>query len=153
MNSGVEKIKDIIKPIVDSFDLVLDDIVYITHGRRWVLRVYIDKEEGGVTLEDCEKVSVQLSQILDSKDIIPHAYILEVSSPGLDRPLKRIKDYKKYTGRLIKLNILKPYNDKTSLAGRIISVTDEKIEIEAEKTGRVEILFSDISNARLEIEF
>lgn len=148
----MEKIKDIVKPIIDSFGLVLDDIEYITHGKRWILRIYIDKE-GGVTLDDCEKVSTQLSYLLDAEDVIPHAYLLEVSSPGLDRPIKCIDDYIKHRGRLIKLNTLKPYNNRTTFRGRIVAVEEGKIGIDTGKNGIVEVLFVDIANARLEVEF
>ncbi|MBI5407656.1 MAG: ribosome maturation factor RimP [Nitrospirae bacterium] len=148
----VEKIREILRPVVDSFGLVLEGIEYIPHGKRWVLRIYIDKE-GGATLDDCQKVSVQVSNLLDAENIIPHAYLLEVSSPGLDRPLKRLDDYIKYTGRVIRLNTARPYNNKSTFTGRILSVDAELIRIETSKNGVVDILFSDITKARLEIEF
>ncbi|MBI5038919.1 MAG: ribosome maturation factor RimP [Nitrospirae bacterium] len=148
----VEKIKEIVRPVVDSFGLVLDGIEYIPHGRRWVLRIYIDKE-GGATLDDCQKISVQVGNLLDAENIIPHPYLLEVSSPGLDRPLKRLDDYVKYTGRLIRLNTARPYNNKTTFTGRILSVDAELIKIETRKNGVVDIPFLDIAKARLEIEF
>lgn len=150
--STIERIKDIVRPVVDSFGLVFDDIEYIPHGRRWILRIFIDKE-GGVTLDDCEMVSKQISQLLDAEDVIPHAYVLEVSSPGLDRPLKRFEDYIKYRGRPVRVNTRQPYHSRTSFRGRIASAEEGKIRIETEKEGSVEILFSDILNARLEVEF
>ena len=147
-------IKDIIKSVVNSCDLELDNIEYITHGKRWILRIYIDRE-GGVTLDDCTKVSARLSLILDAEDAIPHAYLLEVSSPGLDRLLKRMEDFVKYKGRLIKINTKIPFNKMTSFRGRIISAEMEaaKITIETEDNNKIEILFSDIAKARLEVEF
>ena len=147
-------IKDIIKSVVNSYDLELDNIEYITHGKRWILRIYIDRE-GGVTLDDCTKVSARLSRILDAEDAIPHAYLLEVSSPGLDRLLKRMEDFVKYKGRLIKINTKIPFNKMTSFRGRIISAEMEaaKITIETEDNNKIEILFSDIAKARLEVEF
>ncbi len=148
----MEKIRDIVKQLVDSLGLMLDDMEYITHGKRWILRIYIDKE-GGVTLDDCQKVSVQLGYVLDTENVIPHAYLLEVSSPGLDRRLKRPDDYLKYKGRLIRLSTTRPYHNRTTFKGRILSAGAGKIQIEAEKTGVVDILFSDIANARLEVEF
>ena len=152
LSDMVEKISEIVRPVVDSFGLVLDGIEYIPHGKRWVLRIYIDKE-GGATLDDCQKVSVQVGNLLDAENIIPHAYLLEVSSPGLDRPLKRLDDYIKYTGRVIRLNTARPYNNKTTFTGRILSVDVELIRIETRKNEVVDILFSDITKARLEIEF
>ena len=152
MNNEKKKIEDIVKPVIDSLGLELDEIEYITHGRKWILRIFIDKE-GGVSLSDCEKVSFQLGNFLNNENIIPHAYILEVSSPGLDKRLKRLDEYLKYKGRLIRLNTTKPYNNRTSFKGRIISAEEGKIKIEAEKNGEVNILFSDIANAKLEVEF
>ena len=148
----VEKIREIVRPVVDSFGLVLDGIEYIPHGKRWVLRIYIDKE-GGATLDDCQKVSVQVGNILDAENIIPHAYLLEVSSPGLDRPLKRLDDYIKYTGRVIRLNTARPYNNKTTFTGRILSADAKRIRIETKENEVVDIQFPDITKARLEIEF
>ena len=148
-------IKDIIKSVVDSFGFTLEDVEYITQSKRWILRIYIDKE-GGVTLDDCANVSSSISRVLDSEEVISHAYLLEVSSPGLDRPLKTINDYSRYKGRLVKVNTRKPYISDisgTSLKGRIASVEGEKILIETEKEGVVEILFSDVANARLVVEF
>ncbi len=152
LSDMVEKISEIVKPVVDSFGLVLDNIEYIPHGKRWVLRIYIDKE-GGATLDDCQKVSVQVGNLLDAENIIPHAYLLEVSSPGLDRPLKRLDDYVKYTGRMIRLNTARPYDNKTTFTGRILSADAKRIRIETKGNGVVDILFPDITKARLEIEF
>ena len=145
-------IRDIIKSVADSFGFMLDDVEYITQGKRWILRIYIDKE-GGVTLDDCASVSSSISRILDSEEVISHTYLLEVSSPGLDRPLKTINDYSRYKGRLVKINTRKPYISGTSFKGRITSVEGEKILIETEKEGVIEILFSDVANARLIVEF
>src|SRR3989304_2032907 len=148
----VEKIREIVRPVVDSFGLVLDGIEYIPHGKRWVLRIYIDKE-GGATLDDCQKVSVQVGNLLDAENIIPHAYLLEVSSPGLDRPLKRLDDYVKYTGRMIRLNTARPYDNKTTFTGRILSADAKRIKKETKENEVVDIQFPDITKPRLEIQF
>lgn len=148
----VEKISEIVRPLVDSFGLMLDRIEYIPHGKRWVLRIYIDKE-GGVSLDDCQKVSVQAGNLLDAENIIPHAYLLEVSSPGMDRPLRRLDDYVKYSGKMIRLSTAKPYQNKTTFRGRILSADAERIRIETTENGVLDILFSDIAKAKLEVEF
>lgn len=146
------KIREIVKSVVDSFGFMLDNIEYITQGKRWILRIFIDKE-GGVTLDDCAHVSSELGRMLESEDVVSNAYVLEVSSPGLDRPLKSISDYSRYTGRLVKINTRQPYINMTSFKGRLISVEGEKIIIETDKEGVIEILFSDVANARLVVEF
>lgn len=152
MNFSTEDIRDIIKSVVDSLGLMLEDMDYITQGKRWILRVYVDKE-GGVTLDECANVSSELSRTFDAGDVIQHAYVLEVSSPGLDRPLKQIGDYSRFTGRLAKINTQIPYNGGISFKGRIISVEGEKITIETEKKDVIDILFSDVANAKLVVEF
>ncbi|MEK6682824.1 MAG: ribosome maturation factor RimP [Nitrospirota bacterium] len=145
-------IRDIIIPILNSFGFELVDMEYKKSGPRWFLRVFIDKK-GGVSLDDCETASTHISQVLDVEDTIPHTYILEVSSPGLDRPLKRIEDYQRETGKLVRINTYKPINNQREFFGRILGVEGELIKIADRKIGEIEILLSDIAKARLDVEF
>ena len=92
-----QKTEEILIPIVDELGFELVDVEYVKEGSTWYLRTYIDKP-GGITIDDCEVVSRRLSDILDEKDYIDEAYIMEVSSPGLGRPLKKEKDYKRSMG-------------------------------------------------------
>ena len=95
-----QKTEEILNPIMEELEFELVDVEYVKEGSMWYLRAYIDKP-GGITVNDCEAVSRRLSDILDEKDFIEDSYVLEVSSPGLGRPLKKEKDYKRYdrTGR------------------------------------------------------
>ncbi len=147
-----EAIKDVIVPILSSFGIELVDLEYKKSGPKWFLRVFIDKK-GGVSLDDCEKVSKHISQVLDVEDIIPHTYTLEVSSPGLDRPMKKIEDYQREKGKLVRINTFGPINNQKIFIGRILDIESGNVKIEEEKLGQMEIPLSNIAKARLEVEF
>lgn len=147
-----EAIKDIIIPILSSFGIELIDLEYKKSGPKWFLRVFIDKKDG-VSLDDCEKASKHISQVLDVEDIISHTYILEVSSPGLDRPLKKTEDYQREKGKLVKINTFGPINNQKIFIGRILDIESGIVKVEEEKLGIIEIPLSNIAKARLEIEF
>ena len=95
----VDKITQMVQPIAQESSLELVEVELRPSGKRWLLRVYIDRE-GGVTIADCERVSRELSRTLDVEDVIDHPYALEVSSPGLTRPLKKKTDFERFRGRL-----------------------------------------------------
>lgn len=113
-------------PVTESLGIELVDVEYIKEGSNWYVRVYIDKD-GGVTVNDCEKVSNQLGAILDKEDPIPHRYYLEVSSPGLERPLKKDKDFERYKGDLIEVKLYKPLDNKYVFEGELLGLEDNKI--------------------------
>ena len=100
----IDKLHKIVFPIVDKMEYELIDIEFLKEASEWYLRVYIDKT-GGITIDDCEALSNELSETLDNNDPIPHSYILEVSSPGLDRPLVTDADFVRYKGELIEVYI------------------------------------------------
>ena len=97
-----QKTEELLLPIMEENGFELVDVEYVKEGSNWYLRAYIDKP-GGITVNDCEVVSRRLSDILDEEDYIDDAYILEVSSPGLGRPLKKEKDYQRSLGKLIEI--------------------------------------------------
>ncbi len=140
-------------------------------GARTLLRVYIDKPEG-VTLDDCEQVHQSLGHALDVEDPIPHAYTLEVSSPGLDRPLKRREDYRRSLGKLVSLKLRRPFDGQWRVVGRLIDVSDEGVtlfvpplnqgraaqqasqrSIQHQTQPTTQIDWEGIAEARLEVEF
>ena len=97
-----EQIQRLLDPILVSLGLTLWDMELRKHGPQWLLRIYIDREAGGVTLADCEAVSRDLGTVLDVEEIVPHSYTLEVSSPGLDRSLTRPEHYRRCRGSLVR---------------------------------------------------
>ena len=118
-----QKAEAIAEPIVSSFGFELVDVEYVKEAGTWYLRLYIDKE-GGITIDDCEAVSHLFSDKLDEEDFIDDAYIMEVSSPGLGRPLKKEKDFKRSMGKEVEIRTYRPIDRQKEFFG-ILSAYDE----------------------------
>lgn len=131
------------RPIVEAAGCELWDVEYIKEGGRWYLRIYIDNENG-VSTEHCEKVSRALDPVLDEKDPIQDAYILEVSSAGLERALKRPEHYEKSLGKEVLVSLYTPRNGNKTLTGILTAYDKETIELDS---GRIEI--KDIAKINL----
>lgn len=146
----------LVLPILASAGLELVDIEYIQTGRSAVLRLFIDKE-GGVTLDDCADVSRELSLLLDVEDCIAGRYTLEVSSPGLDRPLKRPEDYERFTGHLVKIRTVgilcdDAGNRRKTFTGRLEGLSDGIIRVLLTEGQTAAIPLEKVARANLEIE-
>jgi ribosome maturation factor RimP len=147
----VEEVREIAEPILTSEGYELVDLEYRRETHGWVLRFYLDRE-GGVTVEECAEVSGEVGAVLEVKDIIPNPYILEVSSPGLTRPLKKPEDFNKYRNRLVKIRLQEPLEGRKNFKGTLLGLEGEKVRLEIE--GRVyDLPFQGIAKAHLEIEF
>jgi ribosome maturation factor RimP len=146
----IEEVQGILAPILREEDLELVEIEFRPSGKRWLLRVYIDRTRG-VTIKDCEYVSRELGRILDVDDTIEHPYTLEVSSPGLTRPLKRPEDFARSIGKTVRLVTSEPFEGRSELDGEILLVDNESVEIRG-KIGVFKIPFCAIRKARLEFE-
>ena len=144
----IERIERIVTPILEEESIELIDIEFRPSGKRWLLRIYIEKE-GGVTISDCEKVNRELGRTLDVEDILEHPYTLEVSSPGLTRPLKSIKDFERYTGKQCKIVTSKPMEGRNDFTGEIVRTTGDGVEIKG-KIGVFTIPICDIKKAHLD---
>ena len=118
----------LVQPIVDKLKFELVDIEYLKEGTNWYLRIYIDKP-GGIAIDDCQAVSEQLSDRLDDVDPIKTSYILEVSSPGLERPLKKDGDFEKFKGEQVELKLFQPVNGKKVYEGELLGLSDNKVSI------------------------
>ncbi len=151
--SVTDKLWELLTPVVESEGMELVEVEYKKTGRDWVVRVFIDKE-GGITVADCSLISWQINPLLDVEDIIPHQYTLEVSSPGLDRPLKKIADYQRFKGQLARITTFASVEGRKKYLGRILGVEGEKVllDIEAEKQ-QISIAIQDIAKGNLEVEF
>lgn len=152
MNKGdlEDRIREIIEPVVNSMGIEVDNIELAGSGRRTVLRVFIDKE-GGVTIEDCERVSREIEAHLDVADPIASSYTLEVSSPGLDRPLRKAGDFKKFVGKAARVITQSPIENQTFFIGEILEAGDDSIVMLLPKDKKVTIPHTNISRARLEV--
>lgn len=142
----------IVEPIVEQLEMELVDIEYIKEGPNMYLRVYIDKD-GGVTLDDCQEVSQKVSQELDEKDPIVENYFLEISSPGIDRPLKNDKDLKRSIGKDVEVNLYKAIDDTKMITGKLLNYDDENIYIEYGNLEEKSIDRSVISKINLAVNF
>jgi ribosome maturation factor RimP len=147
----VARVRSIADPILMDEGMELVEVDYRREARGWVLRLTIDKE-GGVTLDDCSRVSQTVGRELDVEDFISAPYVLEVSSPGLTRPLRSEKDFMKHRNRLIKLRTVDPINNRQQFKGKLLGVSNNQIELEMEE-GIVQIPLAKIAKANLEIEF
>ncbi len=149
MNDLKNKISYLAKQLANEMGIELFSVELIG-TKRLLVRVTIDKE-GGVTLDDCEKFSRDFSAILDVEDPIPQSYILEISSPGLDRPLKDEKDFEKNKGKLVRVITSEKIENQNFFLGRILEVEDNFVKLLV-KNRVINIPFNKISKARLEIE-
>jgi len=155
MNSLPERVKNEIEKIVTSEGLELVHIEYKKQGRGFLLRVDIDKEEGGVTLEHCQLVSQQVSTYLDVDDVVPGEFELQVSSPGLDRKFYKESDYQKFIGRLVRVKTSKAIRGLHVIVGRLKEFDGQKIVVTdpvMKKDPDYEIQLADIKETRLEVE-
>ncbi len=146
----VERVHGIVDPILSDMGLELVDLEYRRESRGWVLRFYLDKE-GGLTLDDCTRVSQEVGRILDVEDFIENQYTLEVSSPGLSRRLKTEKDFMKYKGHLIKVRTLDPIGERSHFRGKLLGISESSLEIETDG-GVFLIPISSVAKANLEID-
>ena len=150
--SIVSEVEKYLIPIVSEFEFELFDIEFLKEGMNWVLRVFIDKE-GGIAIDDCELVSRKLEAILDEKDIIQQAYMLEVSSPGIDRPLKKDSHYEKYKGEIVDVKLYKPLHNTKEYQGKLLGLQDDCILIEDENGNSIPFKRSDVAICRLAVFF
>jgi ribosome maturation factor RimP len=122
----VDRLQGVISPILWSLGLELVEVVCVGQGPRSVVRVLIDKP-GGVTVTDCEQAHKALGPALDVADPFPHAYTLEVSSPGLDRPFKRLQDYQRAIGKQVSLKLRQPLEGQWRVIGRLTQVDEQAV--------------------------
>ena len=131
MHQAPANIQAVVAPVVESLGYELVGVEYLTQGRGGLLRVYIDSEDG-INLDDCSRVSHQLSGVLDVEDVIRGQYQLEVSSPGLDRPLFSLAHFERFVGQQVKLKLAVPIHGQRKFRGVIRAVADDKIELDVD---------------------
>ena len=143
-----ERVEEIVRDLLPAQpELELVDVEYVRE-RDWYLRVYIDKQ-GGIDIEDCEQLSGRLEEILDREDFIADAYILEVSSPGLDRVLRKARDFEREHGRRVDVTLYAPLNGKKSLTGTLAGYDGNVLTLDDD----VRIPMEQVSRVRLHIDF
>ena len=150
-NMITERLEDLLKPSITALGYEMVAIELIGSGGGEILRIYIDHPDG-ITVEDCARVSRQVSAVLEVEDPVSGAYTLEVSSPGLDRPLVKLEDFKQHVGELAKIRIHEPVLGRKNFTGKLISVDKELVVVEVDNE-QYELPYSDIDKARLVPEF
>jgi len=146
------KTEQLLEPILKENGFELYDVEFVKEAGTFYLRAFIDKE-GGININDCELVSRRLSDLLDEKDFIPDAYILEVSSPGLGRALKKDKHFEKSIGEEVELKLFKAIDKQKEFTGYLESFNDEVIVISDEQENELEFERSNVASVRLVVHF
>ena len=146
----LQEVRQAVEPILESQGFELVDLEYQRESQGWVLRIYLDRE-GGVNLDDCTAVSHEVGAVLEVKDLIPSAYILEVSSPGLTRPLKKPEDFNRFRNQMVKIKLNEPLDGRRNFKGTLLGLEGDRVRVEAEQ--RVyELPLQRIAKANLEID-
>lgn len=147
MTASLDVIADMLEPAINALGLELWGVEHFARGRSSLLRIYIESGEG-VTIDDCERASRQISAILDVEDPVPGEYTLEVSSPGLDRPLFRIEQYEDYVGEIVSLRLRTPIAGRRKFKGQLESVGEGEVSLIVDNES-VEIPFQQIEKANV----
>jgi ribosome maturation factor RimP len=165
-DTRIERVRAIVDRVARSYDLEIFDVQLRREAPGWVLRVVIDRPlrrndqgevvveplDAGIRIDECERVSQDVSAILDVEDVVEHAFTLEVSSPGLDRPLRHADDYRRFAGRLAKLVVPEGVAGQTHFEGRLKGVENEAVVVQVGRRD-VRIPLPGIARGRLEVEF
>ena len=147
-----QKAEELITPLIEEHHFELVDVEYVKEGANWYLRAYIDKP-GGINVDDCEVVSRAFSDLLDEKDFIDDAYILEVSSPGLGRPLKKDKDFKRSVGEEVEIRLYRAQNHQKEFTGILKAWDADTITIVTDTEEEQTFARADIALIRLAFDF
>jgi len=157
LNHVTARVIELATPLAVSLGLELVDVEYRHEAGKIVLRIYLDKE-GGVTLDDCTKVSRELDEILDVEDFIHSRYTLEVSSPGLNRQLKKAADFERFVGRLLKIRTFEPLADsagnmRKTFLGELVAFSDDVACLKLKEGQTALIQLGKVAKANLEYDF
>ncbi|MEI7026335.1 ribosome maturation factor RimP [Paenibacillus sp. y28] len=153
MNASIKStIEEMLLPFLDSEGFELVDVEYVKEGSNWFLRVFVDKQPGGIDIDECGRISEFLSEKLDEKDPIQDAYFLEVSSPGAERPLKKTKDYENAVGKHVFVTTYEPVDGFKEFEGTLLSYEEETLVIQTAKKKHT-LRMPQVASARLAIVF
>lgn len=148
----IQALAEYFKPIAQSKGFELFDVEFVKEGSLWYLRVFIDKETG-ITIDDCEAMSRAVEKVLDEKDPIPQAYILEVSSPGIDRPLKSKEDYERYSGKTVDVKLYKAADGQKEFQGVLLGKENGVVTIKLLDGRQMNFTEQEIAICRLAVLF
>jgi ribosome maturation factor RimP len=147
-----EAINEIIERVTAREGLELVHWETVGPRNHFVLRIFIDKP-GGVTINDCERVSNQVGTLFDVEDLIPNQYTLEVSSPGIERGLYKRADYERFAGSRVRLRTVESIDGQRNFKGTLLGISGDTVSLDADAAGRIDIPFEQIAKANIEYEF
>ena len=146
-----DMVREITEPVIGELGLELVDVEYVKEGPAWFLRLFIDKPEG-ITHDDCQAVSAKVGHLLDEKDPIPMAYVFEVSSPGIDRPLKNPRDFERFKGNKVRATTFAPIEGRKEFIGELLGLVDDQVLIEIDGK-QIALPMQQTAKVRLEADF
>ncbi len=145
------RVNELILPVLQAHEVELVETAFLKAGKRYILRLFLDKP-GGIKLDECASLSHLLGEIIDVHDVINHAYTLEVSSPGLTRPLRKVEDYNRFAGRLARITVRGGTGKRSLFRGELVGLEGETVTLK-EGSQIHHIPLADIVRARLDIDF
>lgn len=148
----LRSVTDIIEPLLHAHGVELVELQLQPQKGRWLVRVFIDSEDG-VSLNDCQKLSLEIGQVVEAEELIPGSYVLEVSSPGLDRPLRTPRDFRRQHQRLVTVLLRTPVLGRTQYMGRVAAVTEGHLVLHRPPDIPLDIPLSHIDHGVVELEF
>jgi ribosome maturation factor RimP len=151
LQSRLTQLRQVILPILEEGAFELVEMNFITPGKRPTLRLLVDRREGGISLGDCARLNTKIGEMLDENNLLQDRYILEVSSPGLDRPLKNPGDYARCTNRKVRFFLNETIKGKIEIEGEIEELTGNSVFVQTED-GRLEIPLAKVARAKQVIE-
>ncbi len=149
VNDLLTKIEQLVTPILEKEDVELVDLTYQKSHGGWTLSFFLDKPNG-ITLDDCTDWSHRLGTILDASDVLDRAYVLEVSSPGLDRSLRKLKDFQKFAGQKVHVRLLNPLNGQKNFHGVLLGASENSIRLELDDKRKVDLPMDQLAKCRLQ---
>jgi len=153
MGKVTKNVCEIAEPVIESLGLELVDVELIKEGEQWYLRIFIENPENETGLEDCELVSRQINDLLDEHNLIQESYILEVSSPGLERPLKKETDFDRFKDHSVFIKTYGPFNGEKEFNGKLLKRENQNVLIKIKTGDIIKIPLDQIATARLAIDF
>lgn len=147
-----ETVTELVAPVVSKSKFELVDVEFVKEGAGWYLRIYIDKP-GGITIDDCQSISEEVSKILDDADPIHQSYYLEVSSPGIDRPLKKDSEFERYKGNAVEVKLYEPIGGKKVFEGELQGLEGNNVVIRNESGDILRFERQKVSQVKRAIKF
>lgn len=147
-----QQVNEAITPFLAAHGFEFIELQLQQHKGRWLVRLFVDNN-GGISLEDCRSLSFEIGQLLDAENLIPASYVLEVSSPGLDRPLRNLRDFRRQCQRMVTVILHSPYLDETRYTGRVAGVTESHLFLYVDTEAPIAIPFQSIDHGVVELEF